>query len=237
MLTYEDSPVPGIGNDSNTWYSLVRIGIDTPREWVWPGFGLPWLWVSSAYLVDLTEQPEPSEPLHPEFRLGPLFQSEDGSILPYNIINTYGSTIGYQSWLPDLEAYGHNGVDLVAVPTIVDAPCKDGIEGRRVIAPVDGDMKISNPDVWKCDENGNNCTAGRDPATNPAGTTLTINQIPGYPELEVQLTHVYAHQAAGPIQAGSLLGYYAQIGYSSTPHLHVTIKWSDNVSDPTPYLP
>lgn len=243
VMTWEDFSVPGWDRDGLRWYSLVRIGNEVVAGSYWPR-----MWAASKYLVDESAPPalNPTPIPNPRssnealsgFRLGPLFQAEDGTLLPYTVWTHYGSTEGFQSWLPDLGRNGHNGVDLVPVPTVRDSPCEDNVGGRRILSPVDGTLTIHNPDVCKAWDNLGNCIeAGRDPETNPPGITLRITQIPNYADLEIQLTHVYPHQSAGPVQRGSILGYYAQIGYSNSPHLHLTMKWRGNVFNPEPYLP
>jgi hypothetical protein len=157
------------------------------------------------------------------FRLGQFFKT------PYKIINGYGDGLGFQSWLPDLKAYGHNGVDVVPDPEPpVDNTnrCADKIEGRGVISPIEGFMTVVDPDttIWE-------------PETNPKGITLIFTQIPNYPDLEVQLTHVKTDLSSGMVTAGSSLGYYAQIGNSTWPHLHITLKKGGSVLNVTPYLP
>ncbi|MBN2003560.1 MAG: Ig-like domain-containing protein [Anaerolineae bacterium] len=238
VVTWEDTPIQGWNGDAYSWYSLLKID----GEFV-PLLPFAWhaAWSVSNYLVDAITSPSSPEPsVNPSlagFRLGSLFQSEDGTILDYEIINNYGSDKGFPSWLPDLGRDGHNGVDLVAVPKVTENPCEDNVAGRRVLVPVDGVLSISNPDV--CDEydaQGVCIKVGHDPE-NPYGITSIITQIPNYPELEVQLSHVYPHHDAGAVQCGAILGYYAKIGYSSTPHLHITMKWNKSIFNPEPYLP
>jgi len=141
-----------------------------------------------------------------------------------SIISRYGEE-GYSSYLPDLDCVGHNGIDLVAVGASNDNPTSDNQPGRKVFAPVSGRMSIYHPDTqyWE-------------PATNPPGYTLSIKEIPGYPELEIQLTHVYPHRSIGWVEQGVELGYYAQIGWSYAPHLHISMLWKGNVFNPEPYL-
>jgi len=157
------------------------------------------------------------------FRLGQFFKT------PYRIINEYGSGEGGQSWLPDLGREGHNGVDVVPVPeppVTDDNRCQNNVEGREVIAPVDGSMIVANPDG-----------STPYPETNPSGVTLIITQIPNYPRLEIQLTHVDTDLSSGMITAGSSLGYYAQIGNSTWPHLHISLKKGGSILNVQPYLP
>jgi len=156
------------------------------------------------------------------FKFGPLFRGG------YRVLAEYGSDnpLTFQQWLPDLGRKGHNGVDLVPTTEVPEDPCKNKVPGREVLSPANGTLDIYNPDG-----------SPSYPASNPAGITLDIQSIHGYPDLRVQLTHVYPSVENGPVQSGAPIGYYAQIGSSNYPHVHLTMFWKKELHDPTPYLP
>jgi RHS repeat-associated protein len=171
-----------------TFRSFYKKPDDTWASIDWRYVGTPWQtrttrgWVADDYIESVCHISWPNCPPRddggggpgpdPElsaFRLSQFFKT------PYKIINGYGDGLGFQSWLPDLEAYGHNGVDVVPdpEPPVDDTNrCADKIEGREVISPIEGFMTVVDPDttVWK-------------PETNPKGITLRFTQIPNYPDL------------------------------------------------------
>jgi hypothetical protein len=127
---------------------------------------------------------------------------------------------------------GHNGIDIVAssLPIGTDTENLQGLDERRkVYAPVSGRI-----DWW-----------------DTTYYTMGIRDIPGYPDLEVQITHVFQafegrqfFSQGQSITQGQFLSYYAKIGSTTYPHLHITFKqYGPGYSkpfkflDPAPSLP
>jgi hypothetical protein len=190
-------------------------------------------WVNDAYLKggggygdmhfprDATTYP-PSL----NFKLGPIFPQED----IHWIMTEYGEGAGYQeTYVPELDINAHAGIDIVPYPLVGECPHDDNVAGREVLAPVSGTLIEHIGDG-----------SPQEPADNPQGRTLDIDNIPGYPRLQVKITHVYAHRT-GPVNQGDQIGYFAQIGYSYGPHVHIALRWKDYDGnyfffDPTLYL-
>jgi hypothetical protein len=140
---------------------------------------------------------------------------------------------------PDFE--GHYGIDIVvdSDPGATVRPTENGVPGREVYSPVEGTiLSVVCPD-------------GPIPAGSiPYGCTWEIEMADGR---VVQLSHLMApgyspnHILRCPpfpcagvedarVDEGDFLGYYAQIGSSGQPHLHVSVwEGETTASDGKPY--
>ncbi len=180
------------------------------------------------YLTERVPTPQKYPP--PElasFGLGRLFKQRY-----YRVITRYGSANGDQSKtpLPDLipPRKGHYGVDVIPVPDVPDDKCANDVVGREVLSPISGNIvDIYDPDGSTSPEGYN----------NPPGRSLDFANIAGYPDVKIQLSHVYPSRGKGPVWTGVTIGHYAQIGFSYGPHVHLTMRWKGSFINPEPYLP
>ncbi len=143
---------------------------------------------------------------------------------------------------------GHYGIDIISVrdPGRDVRPYDDLVSGREVFAIADGVvLGWYYPDV----------TDPRDPSdpslllSGHFGYTVEVQ----HGEERWQYTHVYPlrdksgniiYPADSTVSRGSLIGYYAQIGQSTAPHLHLTRKvrnsqgsYTRSYADPALVLP
>jgi murein DD-endopeptidase MepM/ murein hydrolase activator NlpD len=110
---------------------------------------------------------------------------------------------------------GHNGVDLISSldPGSTFEPTSDGVVGREVFAIEDGVIIgiYGPPDYLDYSPSG------------VPGVTIEIE----HGSERWQYTHVYVNpqlKIGSKVNSETQIGYYAQIGYSYSSHLHVTRK-------------
>jgi RHS repeat-associated protein len=130
---------------------------------------------------------------------------------------------------------GHNGIDLQSDndPGLDVSSEQDAVAGREVYAMADA-VILSVP--GQPDINGN-------------VSDYWINALHEHPNGNIywiQYTH-FRSAAAGIsvgsfVEQGTQLGYYSQVGLSSAPHLHISLKpvandALGNLTDPTPLIP
>jgi RHS repeat-associated protein len=233
------SPQPDLTGGDLEWQQILQIN----GRYVGRSFLHNKLWVANKYLFG--PDWDPSAPWDPNsgpdwafvnevrenlkgFKLGNLF--ENGG----SVSNGYGGG-GFGELgdsLRDTGDPGHNGVDLRSNGDPVANPCD---AAREVRSPVDGSLLVTYEGEPDRNSLYYKWYSGQE------GITLHITDISTYGDkLEVQLTHVqspWADESVHSVKSGDPLGPYAMIGFTTAPHLHVSMKWRGWIFDPTPYLP